>query len=252
MIITDKHIAILHACNYVRYGLKQLLDDVLTPASTLTCMSNLHEGQKYLLSLKQLDMVVIGLQGCDDTQVDSLCRLIDWLQRCHPACRIIVVADSSDGAALACYVSQLRNVTQLIALSSSVTVLRQRLASGLYEGGAIPASVGFNAPEPLSLQEHNVLSFLLYGHSLAGIAQLLGINYKTVNNYKRAAMHKLRIRTLPPLLGSRSDRQMMLQYLKHRPPMKVRVNTDYPDRDLHHRASPRQMSREIPGIPLSF
>lgn len=252
MIITDKHIVILHTCHYVRYGLKQLLDDVLAPASTLTCINNLHEGQRYLLSLKRLDMVVIGLQGCDDTQVDSLCRLFDWLQRCHSACRIVVVVDSSDSAALACYVSQLRNITQIIALSSPVSTLRQRLVGSLYDGAATPQNAVFNAPVPLSLQEHKVFIFLLYGHSLSGIAQLLGVNYKTVNSYKRSAMHKLKIRTLPTLLGSRSDRQMMLQYLKHQPPLKGPVNTDYPDRTPHTWINPWQMTKEISGVPVSF
>lgn len=228
MIIADNHIAILHACNYVRYGLKRLLDDMLTPASTLACMSNLHEGQSYLISLKQLDMVVIGLQGSNEDQVDSFCRLFDWLQRCHPACRIVVVADSSDSAALACYVSQLRNITQVIALSLPVSILRQQLVGNLYDGSEIPQNAAFNAFEPLSQQEHKVLSFLFYGHSLTGIAQLLGIRYKTVNGYKLAAMHKLKIRTLLPLLGNRSDRQLMLQYLKYQP-LKRHKNTCHQD-----------------------
>ncbi|WP_260513716.1 LuxR C-terminal-related transcriptional regulator [Serratia fonticola] len=200
-MIRKKKVVLQCSCNFTRTGLEALIG-----ASTLCSFleivaisSSFAESEAQLEALPTVDIVLLMLSHREYSLASFLQFIGDSLPLISPSCTVVLVGEVAYINLLKHYFSGMRNVLTTLDISTSLTKLQMQLLD-IERACGEGTEQGSNSSTVLSSRELLVLRRLLDGESSSQIADDLALNYKTISHYKRAALAKLGIRSLCPLV----------------------------------------------------
>lgn len=199
-----KKVVLQCPCHFTRTGLEVLISEPTLSASLeIVASSNSFEESEILLGcLPTVDIVLLMLD-CHDYSMASFLHLIsDSLPKMHSSCTVVLVGKAAHMDMLMHYFSGLKNTMLILDSSSSLMKLQKQLLD-IDRACGEDAKDGSHVSALLSSRELLVLRRLLDGESSGQIADDLELHYKTVSHYKRAALAKMGIRSLCPLVMHR-------------------------------------------------
>ncbi|AHG22685.1 hypothetical protein Z042_06705 [Chania multitudinisentens RB-25] len=146
-----------------------------------------------------MDIVILTLSN-SDYNLAALLRFIgEYLPQTSPSCKVVLLSEVAYVDVLKNYFSGLQNVWLTLDSSISLEELQKRLLETVPSHQEQCEDTGrFSAM--LTSREWVVLQNLLAGKTPSQIANDLQLNYKTISHHKRAALTKLGMRSLCPLL----------------------------------------------------
>jgi DNA-binding NarL/FixJ family response regulator len=199
-----KKIVLQCPCNFTRTGLEALIREPALSASLeiVACSKNFEESESLVACLPTVDILFLVLSYQDYSLASFLHLIGDSLPEMHPSCTVVLVGELTYMEALKLYFRELNNALVTLDNATSLTKLQEQLLNIDRNHGETAAS-GSNFSAILSSRELLVLRRLLDGESSSKIAVDLELSNKTISHYKCAALAKLGIRSLCPLVMKR-------------------------------------------------
>lgn len=199
--MTKKKVVLQCPCNFTRTGLEALISDTHLSGAleVVASTDDLEQGRAALNNLPVVDIMILVLSGRRYSLASLLELVGKRLPITHPSCKIVLMSQANDTDQLKRYFSGLENVWITLERSTTLAQWQEYLLNTDSLKRSMPGnSRRFSAT--LSTRELLILRRLLAGEFPNKIADDLQLSYKTVSHYKRAALAKLGIRSLYPLV----------------------------------------------------
>ncbi|WP_337262019.1 MULTISPECIES: helix-turn-helix transcriptional regulator [unclassified Serratia (in: enterobacteria)] len=216
----EKKKLLLHCpCHFIQMGLEEIFSQEPFTEQTeiVASVSTLKQCEYVLFKQPVLEMVILTLDNHCFNPVSLLNLLTQCLPGLHPNSKIVLIGDIIHMKMLKRYLGELNHPYIFLDISLPVFIMQQQLHSAL-QVCLPPAKVQNNrvpGASQLSSREKMVLNRVLNGETIAIIATDLRLHYKTVNHYKRSALLKLGVYSLPMLLMQDYNRKMVGHILGH-------------------------------------
>ncbi|WP_081375868.1 MULTISPECIES: LuxR C-terminal-related transcriptional regulator [Serratia] len=194
-----KKVVLQCSCNFMRTGLEALIKDTDLSVSLdiVDTSDSFSDCEDALNALPVVNLVILTV--CNrDYNLASLLQLVgERLPKMHPNSKVVMISDIADVNPLKCYFSGLRNVS--IILNKTITL--DELSRELLSTTANNEKIFGKSSTMLTPRELEILRMLLDGDTARKIANDLKLNFRTVSHHKRAALAKLGVRSLCPLVN---------------------------------------------------
>ncbi|MFC0227477.1 LuxR C-terminal-related transcriptional regulator [Serratia aquatilis] len=197
-----KKVVLQSTCNFMRTGLETFIRDTDLSVSLdiVESTDSLEKCEGILNSLMNVNLIVLTFNN-HDYNLTSLLQLVgEYLPKTHPNSKVILIGDIAKVNSLKYYFSRLSNVSAILDKTIAIDELRKELL-GINTNKAQKLE---RTSPLLSMRELQVLQMLLDGDTATKIADNLQLNFRTVSHHKRAALAKLGVRSLCPLVSLRS------------------------------------------------
>lgn len=196
-LIADDH-------SIIRFGLKQIISTSFIPSSVKEASS--FDEVVELVERNPFDLLVLDINLPGGTHLGML----ETIRLRQPALKILVFSGFDEKVYAVKYLQAgadgyLEKSTSNVEIKNAIsTILRNEKYMSpatrqqwLYRHGGQPPE---NPLTALSARETDVLNFLLQGHPVAKIAEMLSLHVSTVSTYKTRIYTKLEVQNLVELL----------------------------------------------------
>ncbi|AHG22582.1 hypothetical protein Z042_01840 [Chania multitudinisentens RB-25] len=234
----EKKKLVLHCpCHFIQIGLKEIFSQPPFVERTVIVdsVSNLKQCECALLKHPKVEMVILALDNHWYNPISLLKLVTQRLPELHPQSKIALIGNITYMNMLKRYLGEGGGVYIFLDISVSLSILRQQLLAALQTRVFTANSVykPMLVVPRLSAREMMVLNRVLNSDSITQIARDLRLHYKTVNNYKRSALSKLGVRSLPLLLIQNYNKKMLGHVLCH-------LSRQYNNTDIRAEAAPER------------
>lgn len=200
-----KKVVLQCSCNFMRAGLEALIKDTDLSVSLdiVDSSGSFSECEDALNVLPVVNLVILTV--CNrDYNLTSLLQLVgERLPKMHPNSKVVLIGDIADVNPLKCYFSGLRNVSIIL----DKAIMLDELSRELLSTTANKEQIFGKSSSMLTPRELEILRMLLDGDTARKIADDLKLNFRTVSHHKRAALAKLGVRSLCPLVNLMGKRK---------------------------------------------
>ncbi|AWO00639.1 DNA-binding response regulator [Chitinophaga alhagiae] len=196
-LIADDH-------NIIRFGLKQIISTSFIPSTVKEAAS--FDEVVGLLEQRPFDLLILDINLPGGTHL----AMLDAVRLRQPAIKILIFSASDEKVYAVKYLQAgadgyLEKSTSNVEIKNAIsTILRNEKYMSpatrqqwLYRNSGQPRE---NPLSSLSARETDVLNFLLQGHPVAKIADMLSLHVSTVSTYKTRIYSKLEVQNLVELL----------------------------------------------------
>lgn len=193
-----KKIVLQCPCGFMRTGLEKLIRDTDLSASLdiVESTDSLAGCQGILNALPVVHLVILTIDKRNYNLISLLQLVGECLPKIHPDSKIILIGDIANVNPIKFYFNGLKNVNVILDKTITLDELRRELLSI-----STNKEQGFERVSAmLTPRELEVLRMLLDGGTPKQIADDLQLNFRTVSHHKRAALAKLGVRSLCPLV----------------------------------------------------